>query len=231
MLCFLWIHLEIAVTVSLITVFTSFFSTMQTHCFCLLIWFCYCCYRIWLCITNRPTVMSLSRWYFRFSQLAKSSVFLGYKLTVYFRNLTSQLIADLQEKVIALLEENQTFRKWKETKVEGLKFLWEGNRDMITAFQDKNMAAWEKNMALWKKKHELLGQCQHSTNGWNWSLGKGPSPMEGWDGPLEEGTGPLERGTRISWRLKTFTEENTILLARNQRWCTCMLKMISAFLS
>lgn len=95
--------------------------------------------------------MSLSRWYFRFSQLAKSSVFLGYKLTVYFRNLTSQLIADLQEKVIALLEENQTFRKWKETKVEGLKFLWEGNRDMITAFQDKNMAAWEKNMALWKK--------------------------------------------------------------------------------
>lgn len=82
-----------------------------------------------------------------------------------------------------------------------------------------------------EKKHELLGQCQHSTNGWNWSLGKGPSPMEGWAGPLEEGTGPLERGTRISWRVKTFTEENTILLARNQRWCTCVLKMISAFLS
>uniref|UniRef100_A0A8C3BL42 Uncharacterized protein n=1 Tax=Cairina moschata TaxID=8855 RepID=A0A8C3BL42_CAIMO len=83
-----------------------------------------------------------------FSQLAKSSVFLGYKLTVYFRNLTSQLITDLQEKVIALLEENQTFRKWKETKVEGLKFLWEGNRDMITmekkVFQDQVSSIQEK---------------------------------------------------------------------------------------
>lgn len=95
--------------------------------------------------------MSLSRWYLRLLELARSSVFLVYTITVYFKNMASPLITDLQEKVTALQKENQSVRKWKEITLENLKSFWEENGDMISAFQDKSKAAWEKNMTLWKK--------------------------------------------------------------------------------
>ncbi|KFQ93207.1 hypothetical protein Y956_05212 [Nipponia nippon] len=99
--------------------------------------------------------MSLSRWYFRVSQFTRSPLFFGYKLMVYFKNMSRQLITDLQEKVITLLEENQSLQKWKDIRREDIKSLWEKNRDTITAFQDKNNVAWEKNMTLWKKNMTL----------------------------------------------------------------------------
>ncbi|KFQ01076.1 hypothetical protein N330_08354, partial [Leptosomus discolor] len=66
------------------------------------------------------------------------------------------IITDLQEKVITLVEENQSLRKWKETRRENIKSLWGKNKDMITDFQEKNTIAWEKNMTLSKKNHDSL---------------------------------------------------------------------------
>lgn len=74
---------------------------------------------------------------------------------VYFKNIARQLITDVQEKVIMLLEENQSLWKWQEIRRENIISLWEKNRDMITAFQDKNKVAWEKNMTFWKKNMTL----------------------------------------------------------------------------
>lgn len=119
--------------------------------FSLFIVFHNCHYRILLHITTWPVVMSLSRWYLRLLELARSSVFLAYTVTVYFKNMTSHLITDLQEKVTALQKENQSFRRWKEITLENLNSFWEGNGDMISDFQDKTKAAWKKNMTLWKK--------------------------------------------------------------------------------
>ncbi|KGL91539.1 hypothetical protein N301_14893, partial [Charadrius vociferus] len=99
--------------------------------------------------------MSLSRWYFRVSQFARSSLFFGYKLMVHFKIMASQLITDLQEKAITLLEENQSPKKCKEVRRKNNKSLWEKSRDMIPAFQDKNKVPWEKNITLWKKNVTL----------------------------------------------------------------------------
>jgi len=79
---------------------------------------------------------------------------------VYFKTMTSQLITDLQEKIITFLEEKQNLRKWKEIRRENIKSLWPKNRDMITAFQDKNKIAWGKNMTLWKKTMTLWNNVQ-----------------------------------------------------------------------
>lgn len=122
--------------------------------------------------------MSLSRWYFRVSQFARSSLFFGYKLMVHFKIMASQLITDLQEKAITFLEENQSLKKRKEVRRENNKSLWEKNRDMIPAFQDKNKVAWEKNITFWKKNRDPLEQWQDPTNGGSGGLGRGSRPMD-----------------------------------------------------
>lgn len=71
---------------------------------------------------------------------------------VYLRNMTSQIITDLQEKARTFSEEKQSPRKWKEIRRENIESLWEKYKDMITAIQDKNKVAWEENITLRKKK-------------------------------------------------------------------------------
>lgn len=113
-----------------------------------------CHFRLFLHITSWPVVMALSRWYFRVSQFLRSSLFFSYKLMVYFRNMTSQIITDLQEEARTFLEEKQSLRYWKEIRRENIKSLQEKkkSRDMIRAFQDKNKVAWEEKITLWGKK-------------------------------------------------------------------------------
>lgn len=97
---------------------------------------------------------------------------------VHFKIMASQLITDLQEKAITFLEENQSLKKRKEVRRENNKSLWEKNRDMIPAFQDKNKVAWEKNITFWKKNRDPLEQWQDPTNGGSGGLGRGSRPMD-----------------------------------------------------
>ncbi|KFP13125.1 hypothetical protein Z169_02489, partial [Egretta garzetta] len=133
--------------------------------------------------------MSLSRWYFGVSQLARSSLFFCYKLMAYFKNMARQLITDLRENVITLLEENQSLRKWKEVRGEDIKSLWEKNMNMITAFQDKNKDAWEKNMTLWKETMTLwdnvMTLLMDEVEVWGEDLGKWKTGLDLWKKELD----------------------------------------------
>uniref|UniRef100_A0A8C2TZX0 Uncharacterized protein n=1 Tax=Coturnix japonica TaxID=93934 RepID=A0A8C2TZX0_COTJA len=132
--------------------------------------------------------MSLSRRNLRLLELARSSFSLGYTITLYFKNMTSHLITDLQKKVTALQKENQSFRKRKEITLENHESFWEENRDMISleefwnkmkaaedlievlgernkagqelvkAFLKQNQDIQEQNKAMYKKNKVLQGK-------------------------------------------------------------------------
>lgn len=127
---------------------------------------------------------------------------------VYFKNMISQLITDLQEKAITLLEEKQSRRKWKEIRRENIKSLWGKKQEYDHSFPRQEQGCLGKEYESLEKRHDPLEKCQGPTNRWSGGLGRGSRPLENWSGPVEEGTEPLERGTGTPWRVKTF-EENT----------------------
>lgn len=141
---------------------------------CLLREFHNCHFRLFLHITSWPVVMALSRWYFRVSQFLRSSLFFSYKLMVYFRNMTSQIITDLQEEARTFLEEKQSLRYWKEIRRENIKSLQEKKKyDQSIPRQEQGCLGGEYHSVGEKNPRQFpLEKCQDSTNGWSGGLGE-----------------------------------------------------------